>query len=149
MFYDALKHNIEPNKKNGFFDKIRRKILTFPFVTALKQPTSVTETVKSENRLIGGYSLSIDIANAKSHLGFITLAPEVMKTKTGIEALKLMGKRICQILENNNIKEMTWSTNSKNKPINNLLKRLKAEKNSFFLSETEYRISIERLKDIL
>lgn len=131
LFLDAIEHNLEPNKKTRFFDRIFRKILTIPFVISSKVPTSVTETVKSGSKLIGGYSLSIDIVNATSHLGFITLAPNVMKTKTGVEALKLMWKRICQTLENNNIKEMTWTTNSKNKPINNLLKKLKAEKSNF------------------
>lgn len=149
LFYDAIKHNLEPNKKTRFFDKILRKILTFPFVIASKGSTSVTETVKSGSKLIGGYSLSIDIANATSHLGFITLAPNVMKTKTGVEALKLMKKRICQILENNNIKEMTWTTNSKNKPINNLLKKLKVEKKQLPFSETEYKMSLEQLRNIL
>lgn len=149
LFYDAIEHNLEPNKKTRFFDKILRKILTFPFVIASKGPTSITETVKSGSKLIGGYSLNLDITNATSHLGFITLAPNVMKTKTGVEVLKLMWKRIYQALENNNIKEMTWTTNSKNKSINNLLKRLKAEKTQLPFSETKYKISLEQLKNIL
>lgn len=149
LFYDAMEHNLEPNKKARFFDKILRKILTFPFVIASKGPTSITETVKSGSKLIGGYSLNLDITNATSHLGFITLAPNVMKTKTGVEVLKLMWKRIYQALENNNIKEMTWTTNSKNKSINNLLKRLKAEKTQLPFSETKYKISLEQLKNIL
>lgn len=149
LFYDALEHNLEPNKKTRFFDKIFRKILTLPFVIASKGPTSVTETVKSGSKLIGGYSLNIYTANATSHLGFITLAPNVMKTKTGVEALKLMWEKICKTLENNNIKEMTCTTNSKNKPINNLLKKLKAERKQLPFSETEYKISLEQLKNIL
>lgn len=149
LFYDSIEHNLEPNKKPKFYDKILRKILTFPFVITSKGSTSIIETVKSENILIGGYSLNLFIADATSHLNFITLAPDVMKTKMGLEALKLMGKRICQTLENNNIKEMTCTTSSKNKPISNLLKRLKAEKKQLPFSEIEYKISLEQLKNIL
>ena len=147
LFYDALKHNIEPNSKQlGFIDKIIRNISTIPFVLTAKHPKSITEAVKSGDKLIGGYSLNI-VENETSHLGFITLAPEVMKTKTGIETLKLMGKRICEALESNNIDEMTWTTNARNTPINNLLKRLNAaEKERLAFSETEYIISLEQLK---
>ena len=137
---------MEQIKKTGFFDKILRKIISLPFVISSKLPTCVTETVKSENKLIGGYSLSIHVANATSHLGFITLAPDVIKTKTGVKALKLMGEKIYQTLEKNNIKEITWTTNQQNKPINNLLKRFKADKKQLPFSETEYKISIEQLK---
>ena len=41
---------------------------------------------------------------------------------------------------------MTWTTNAKNTPINNLLKRIKPEKKRVFWSETEYKISLEQLK---
>lgn len=146
LFYESLRHNIEPNKKPMFFDKILRKILTYPFIVAAKQPTSVTEVVKSGDKLVGGYSLNLDIGSSTSHLNFMTLAPDAMKTGTGAEALKLIAKRICQILENAGIKEMTWSTNANNKPINNLLKRLNPEKKQVFLSETKYKISLEQLK---
>lgn len=146
LFYEAIEHNLEPNKKIRFFDKMIRKMLTWPFVIGSKLSTSVTETVKSGNILVGGFSLNIDTANATSHLGFITLAPDFMKTKTGVEALNLMKKRICQILESNNIEEMTWTTNSRNKPINNLLKRLNAERKQLIFSESEYKISLEQLK---
>ena len=148
LFYDALKHNIKPNKKL-FFEKILRRILTYPFVINSKLPTTYTETVKSGDKLVGGYSLNIDILNSTSHLNFMTLTPDVMKTKTGAETLKLMAKRICQNLENNCIKEMTWSTNSKNKPMNNLLKRLSPEKNGTTFTETKYKISLEQLKNVL
>ena len=149
LFYNSLKHNIEPDKKTRFFDKVIRKILINTLVMTSKLPTSVTEIVKSGEKLVGGYSLSTDILNSTSHLSFITLAPDFMKTKTGVEALKLMAKRICQTLENNSIKEMTWTTNAKNKPINNLLKRLKPEKKRVILSETEYKVSLEQLKNVL
>lgn len=149
MFYDSLEHNLDPNKKTRFFDKFLRKILTYPFVITSKHTTSVTETVKSGDKLLGGYSLNLSVANSTSHLGFITLARDVMRTKTGVEVLKLIAERICKTLENNGIKEMTWTTNAKNKHINNLLKRLKPEKKRVILSETEYRISLEQLKTLL
>lgn len=150
LFYAAMKHNLEPNSKMpGFIDKIIRDILTLPFVLAAKQPTSITEVVKSGNKLVGGYSLGI-VENKTAHLGFIVLAPDVMKTKTGVETLKLMGKRICKALESNYIEEMTWTSNAKNIPISNLLKRLKAvKKRQLPYSETEYIISLEQLKNAL
>lgn len=52
-------------------------------------------------------------------------------------------------LELNNIKELTWTTNLKNKQINKMLKRFGAEKVRQILSETEYKISLEQFKSEL
>ena len=114
-FYDALKHNLEPNSKScKFIEKIDRFIATLPFITSAKQPGCITEVIKSGGNLAGGYSISINAANSSAHIGFLTLAPEYIKTRTGIGFLKMIGKRICQNLEINNIKNLTWTTNSKN-----------------------------------
>ena len=90
--------------------------------------------------------MSINPLKSSAHLGFITLAPEYIRTKAGIEALKKLGKRIYENANANNVKELTWTTNSKNKNINNLLKRLGAEKvKEIALGEAEYKISINDL----
>lgn len=117
-----------------------------PFSISSKQPNSITEVIEKENKLIGGYSMSINPLKSSAHLGFITLAPEYIRTKAGIEALKKLGTRIYENANANNVKELTWTTNSKNKNINNLLKRLGAEKvKEIALGEAEYKISINDL----
>lgn len=150
LFYTAVKHNVEPNSKiPKFVDNIRRRILTYPFVKVAKQPNSITESIKQGDKLVGGYSITLDRAKSTAHLGFMTLAPDVIKTKTGVDTLFLIGKRICENLEHNNIKEITLTTNSKNVQINNLLKRLDAQKVSQFFSESEYKISVKQFKENL
>lgn len=147
LFYDSLVYNLEPNKtQSKFLRKIDRYISMLPFSIASKQPNSITEVIEKENKLIGGYSMSINQTKSSAHLGFITLAPEYMRTKAGIEALKKLGIRIYENANANNVKELTWTTNSKNKNINNLLKRLGAEKvKEIALGEAEYKISINDL----
>lgn len=147
LFYDSLVYNLEPNKtKSKFLRKIDRFISMLPFSISSKQPNSITEVIEKENKLIGGYSMSINPLKSSAHLGFITLAPEYIRTKAGIEALKKLGTRIYENANANNVKELTWTTNSKNKNINNLLKRLGAEKvKEIALGEAEYKISINDL----
>ena len=150
LFYDTLKSNIAPNSKSfKFIEKIERYICTMPFVASALKPCNITEIVKSGNKLAGGYSMTLNNTASTAHIGFITLAPEFMRTRTGIKTLKMIGQRICQNLELNNIKELTWSTNSRNKPINRLLKRFNAEKVRQVYSETEYKISVDKLKSKL
>ena len=148
LFYDSLIYNLEPNKtQSKFLRKIDRYISMLPFSIASKQPNSITEVIEKENKLIGGYSMSINPLKSSAHLGFITLAPEYIRTKAGIEALKKLGIRIYENANANNVKELTWTTNSKNKNINNLLKRLGAEKvKELALGEAEYKISINDLR---
>lgn len=150
LFYDALEHNLEPNsKKLGFISRIIKYISTLPILITTKLPGAVNEVVKSGNKIVGGFSLNIDKTGNTAHLGFLTITPDVVKTKTGVEALKLMGKRICSTLDSNKINEMTCTTNSRNKPINNLLKKLKADKiKELPFGENEYIISLDRLKTI-
>ena len=147
LFYDSLVYNLEPNKtQSKFLRKIDRYISMLPFSIASKQPNSITEVIEKENQLIGGYSMNINPLKSSAHLGFITLAPEYIRTKSGIEALKKLGIRIYENANANNVKELTWTTNSKNKNINNLLKRLGAEKvKEIALGEAEYKISINDL----
>ena len=151
LFYNSLKHNFEPNKKTSkFLEKIDRYLSMLPFSIAARQPNCITEVVKTENKLAGGYSMIVNSENSTAHIGFITLAPEYMKTKFGIAVLKNLGRRIYENANLNNVKEITWTTNSKNKSINNLLKRFGAEKvKEIMLGETEYKISINDLKNKL
>lgn len=147
MFYDSSMHNIGSDSKfPGFIRKFQRYWSVYPFVNFAKRPGSITEAIKLEDKLVGGYSMQLDRVNSTAYLGFITLAPDLMKTKTGVESLKLIGKRIIQNLELNNIKELTWTVNSKNISMNNLLKRFGAKKIRQFRSVTEYNISLEQFK---
>ncbi len=146
LFFNALKHNLEPGKKLTFFDKIGKFIAKKEFSIATKLPNSITEVVKAENKLAGGYSITVN-KDATAHLGFITLSPEFMKTRTGIEILKGMGRRICENAELNNVETLTWTTNERNKPVNLLLKRIGAHKTrNILMGESEYQVSIRDLK---
>lgn len=146
FFYDSVKHNLDPGKKSTFLDKISKYLAIKEFSFTTKLPGNITEVVKSENKIAGGYSMSIN-KDSTAHLGFMTLVPEFMRTKTGIEILKGMGKRICENAELNNVETLTWTTNKRNRPINLLLRRIGAEKTrNFAFGESEYKISIKDLK---
>ncbi len=150
LFYDTFKSNMAPKSKSfKFLEKIERYICTLPFMASAQKPCNITEMVKLGNKLTGGYSMTLNNADSTAHIGFITLAPEFMRTRTGVNTLKMIGQRICQNLELNNIKEFTWTTNLNNKPINRLLKRFNAEKVRQFCSECEYKISVDKFKSKL
>lgn len=70
LFYNAIKHNIEPDKKTfKLFEKVERYLCTLPFLTVAKKPSSITEIVKSDNKLAGGYSININIPDSTAHIG--------------------------------------------------------------------------------
>ena len=139
LFYNSLKHNLEPNKKTPkFLEKIDRYLSLLPFSIASRQPNCITEVVKNENKLAGGYSMIVNSENCTAHIGFITLAPEYIKTKSGIEVLKNIGRRIYENANLNNVKEITLTTNSSAEKVNEIV-----------LGETKYKISINNLKNNL
>lgn len=81
LFYDSIKHNINTHKnKFGLLEKLDRYLCTFPFLTVAKKASSVTEIVKSENKLVGGYSMNISPIYSSAHIGFITISKEFVKT---------------------------------------------------------------------
>lgn len=150
LFYDSFKHNISTHKNtSGLLEKLDRYLCTFPFLTVAKKESSVTEIVKSENKLVGGYSMNISPIYSSAHIGFITIGKEYMKTKTGIEILKTIGKRIYENAAINNVRELTWTTNSRNKQINRLLKRFEPDNVRKIASETEYKITLEKFRSKL
>lgn len=146
LFFNAVKHNLEPGKKNTFFDKIGSYIAKKEFFMLAKLPNTIIEVVKSDNKIAGGYAISIN-DDATAYLGFMTLGQDFMKTRTGIEILKEMGRRICENAELNNVETLTWTTNERNKPVNLLLKRIGAHKTrNILMGESEYQVSIRDLK---
>lgn len=105
--FDLFKHNINTHQnKFGLLEKLDRYLCTLPFLTIAKKASSITEIVKSENKLVGGYSMNISPIYSSAHIGFITISKEYMKTKTGIDILKAIGKRICENAVINNVKEL-------------------------------------------
>ena len=151
VFFKAIKHNLEPDKKTpAWLEKIDKYLSLLPFYSTTKLPNNITEVVKHKNKVAGGYSICVNTEKQSAHIGFITLAPEYMKTKSGIAILKGIPESICQNAEVNNIKELTWTTNTKNKQINRILNRFSPEKvRSLPLGETEYKISLESFKQKL
>jgi len=149
IFYESLNLNLDFNKKTPKILKIVDKFLsTAPFRFIANRTAAITKTVKHNNKIVGGYSMT-KAGDDVSHLSFITLAPEFMRTKSGLAALIQMGLKICEDAELNGIKNLKFTTNAKNKNINKLLKRLYPTKIREIMSETEYSIEINDLKNKL
>ncbi len=148
LFHDSLLHNLKPGTKlSGFIQKMQRYFSISPFLHFAKRPGSLTESIKLGDKIVGGYSINLDKSHSTAALGFIAISQDVMRTKTGNDVLKLIAKRISKNLELNNIEELTWTTNSKNIQINNLLKRFEAQEVRRFWSVTEYKITLEQFKE--
>lgn len=150
LFYNSFKHNLEPNNITlPWLNKIDRYFSTMPFIAGAKSPKSITEIIKNETNLAGGYSMVVNHEKSTAHISFITLAPEFMKTKSGVSMLKSIAERICQNADINNVIELTWTTNSKNKPMNRMLQRFPMQKKWTIAGESEYKISLEDFKNTL
>lgn len=150
LFYNSVKHNLEPNNKTSLWlNKIDRYFSTMPFIAGAKSPKSITEIIKNETNLVGGYSMVVNHEKSSAHISFLTLAPQYMKTKSGLNILKSIAKRICQNADINNVNELTWTTNSKNKPITRMLQRFPVQKKWTIAGESEYKISLKDFKNTL
>lgn len=150
MFCKTVEANIDKSpQKQSFFGRILNNIACFPFIRASQSPNSITEIVKNNDKLVGGYSMIVNMEKSSAHIGFITLSPELQRTKSGFKILLDLAERISLNSELNKIKEITWTCNQSNELAHRLLGRFNAEKVKSFANETEYRIDIKDFQDAL
>lgn len=150
IFYSTFKHNVAPNKKEfKLFEKIDRYLSTKPFIKIAELSNVLTETAKIDEKIAGGYSMTV-MPDKTAHLNFITLSPELVRTKTGISVLKDIGKRIFDTAVINDVEVITYTTNTKNKPINSLLERFSPVKiRDIAFGESEYAIPLQKIEEVL
>ncbi len=152
LFVQTVENNIHnPNSKlPKWVQKIGNFICTKMFSSVMKYPNVLNLIARTEGKISGGYSMTL-MSNNMAHLNFITLTPDKIGTKSGLEILRSLGQNICDCAKLNDVKAITFTTNSKNKKINNLLlKRIEPlEIQDIGLSETEYAIIVKDLEEKL
>ena len=82
-------------------------------------------------------------------VNFMTLSPEVKGTKTSVNLLFTMGKRIADNAKVNSLEYISWTTNTRNKKIISLLNRFNSEKKNLPLGEIQYKISVKDFSDTI
>lgn len=154
MFYnsviDSFAHNSKMTKNPlvKLIHNIQRKILTIPFKLGATSPNYIIESIKADGKLLGGYSMTVAKDNT-AFVNFMTLSPEVKGTKTSVNLLFTMGKRIADNAKVNNLEYISWTANTRNKKIISLLNRFNSEKKNLPLGEIQYKISVKDFSDTI
>lgn len=157
IFQNSLEINIngklsQPSKFYVIrkFKDFMKKLSTLPYEFTAKQPDAITEIVKNNNKIVGGFSTITDTTQSSLYIGLLTVAPEYKNTKNLRLILKTMGEEIKNIAEKLNLKKISWSVNDKNRPVLNLIKRFK-NTNKTFLNNTEniYTVNLQDFANAL
>lgn len=148
LFYEAITHNVTPeNNKITFMDKLTKFLVTKIGAASASLPNCYTAIAKINGKTAGGFSVHTTKQPQTAHLSFMTLAPEFMHTKSGIETLKKMGLEICKFAQKKDIHYLTFTTNQSNRRINLLLRRFNPQKIKTCIGDaTEYKFVIADLK---
>ena len=147
-FIESLsgKKNPSPKKENFFHNLIISKV-AHPFQKVIFQDNTITETIKTGNEILGGYTLAINHYTKEAHIGFVTLTNS---KKGSREALKVLTTIANRIHDNSNINQMeyiTWTTAEKNKGAMKLFKRCNPVLvKKYFNTECEFKIDINNFK---
>ncbi len=157
LFHISLEHSIEgkmpQQSKSWLVNKLQNimcKIIDFPYVWTAKQSDALTEVVRGENnKLLGGYSMIVEKPKHSAFVGFMTIAPELKKTKASREIILKMAERIYDNAKANDVHFISGSVNVENKSIRNTLKKLNVIETKQILNETEYEFMVEDLKKAL
>lgn len=146
LFIDSLCKNIG-KEPTGFIKKklfnIEKKFLAIPFTKMSLNPATITEAIKSNGKLLGGYALNINPTNQEAYINFMVVSSKVKETKQSAELLLNMARRIRDNAKVNNIEYISWTTNTRNHPINRLIRRFNTKETKCFGGETKYTISLE------
>ena len=156
LFYKSIFTNItkQTNKKTNFLEKIidkyAHKLQTIPFRILAKNPNSVNEIIEQNGKKLGGYSFTMNKATKSAHINLLTITPEIKRTKTSINTLKLMANRIYSNAKLNKMEYLTWTTSKNNTQAMRLFSRLKPEQTRIYLNrECEYKIDLEKFKSTI
>ena len=156
LFYKSLYENISKTStlKSNFLTKIIDthiyKLQTVPFRVLAKNRNSINEIVEQNGQKLGGYSFTMNHKTKSAHINFLTIAPEIKRTKTSIKTLKLMANRIYSNAKFNKMEHLTWTTSKNNTQAMRLFSRLNPQQTKIYLNrECEYKIDLETFKSAI
>jgi len=151
LFVDSLLSSEEKSKNIllKLINKLTGKIARIPFYLIAHDNRTVNEAVKSGDKILGGYSMSIDTLKNKGYVNFLALTPDMKGKKSSIELLLNMARRIETNAKTNNIKTIEWTTNNKNLHAFSLFKRFNAQETPVFGRETKFSISVDNFSKTL
>lgn len=156
LFYKSIYENISKTStlKSNFLTKIIDKhiykLQTVPFRVLAKNRNSINEIVEQNGQKLGGYSFTMNHKTKSAHINFLTIAPEIKRTKTSIKTLKLMANRIYSNAKLNKMEHLTWTTSKNNTQAMRLFSRLNPQQTKIYLNrECEYKIDLETFKSAI
>ena len=147
-FIESLsgKRNPTPQKEN-FIQKFINSKAAYPFQKAMFQDNTISESIKTGNEILGGYTLAINHFSKEAHIGFITLANSKKGSREALKVLTTIANRIHDNAKINQMEYITWTTTEKNKGAMKLFKRsnpILVKK--YFNTECEFKIDIKNFK---
>ncbi len=149
-FCDLMRETVTPGREPIWLDRLTAWLASYTGRRKAKHANCITEIATANDKIAGGYMLMLDPKGKNAYVDIMTLTPEVIKTRTGVEILKGFAKNICAHAEEKGMKTITWSTSDENKPINLLLRRFGAERGKRMMGSTyNYTISVEKFKNKL
>ena len=147
-FIESLSGKRNPTtKKENFFQKFIASKVASPFQKALLQDNTITESIKADKEILGGYSLAINHFSKEAHIGFVTLTNGKKGSKEALKVLTTIANRIHDNAKINQMEYITWTTTEKNKGAMKLFKRsnpILVKK--YFNTECEFKIDIKNFK---
>lgn len=153
LFYKSIYENIlktntqKHNLLSKIIDKHIYKLQTVPFRVLAKNSNSINEIAEQNGQKLGGYSFTMNHKTKSAHINFLTIAPEIKRTKTSINTLKLMANRIYSNAKLNKMEHLTWTTSKNNTQAMRLFSRLNPQQTKIYLNrECEYKIDLETFK---
>ena len=147
-FIESLSGKRNPTtKKENFFQKFIASKVASPFQKALLQDNTITESIKADKEILGGYSLAINHFSKEAHIGFVTLTNGKKGSKEALKVLTTIANRIHDNAKINQMEYITWTTAEKNKGAMKLFKRINPILvKKHFNTECEFKIDIKNFK---
>ena len=134
-------------KKENFFQKFIDSKVAYPFQKAMFLDNTISESIKTGNEILGGYTLAINHFSKEAHIGFITLANSKKGSKEALKVLTTIANRIHDNAKINQMEYITWTTAEKNKGAMKLFKRINPILvKKHFNTECEFKIDIKNFK---
>lgn len=142
--------NLSTKPQNNFakiFEGIEKRKLQVEIIISrfLNSYGNITEVVKQKNKILGGFMMTCDYLEGSAYIDFLTLAPEVKKTKIGAKSLLNIAQRIHKHAKDNYIDTITWMVEPSNKDGAQLFGKFPAKTDNGLL----YHISVEDFGNVI
>lgn len=150
-FVESISGKKNPTtKKQNFFQKFIDSKVAYPFQKAMFQDNTITESIKTGNEILGGYTLTINHFTKETHIGFITLTNGKKGSRESLKVLTTIANRIHDNSKINRMEYITWTTAKKNKGAMKLFHRCHPELvKKHFNTEYEFKININKFKKFI